>query len=896
MSGSLRELSKVIAAEILSADTSSICDVSPDIPDSITNAIAVYLGRHPRPDTADAQRLHDDLQRILRKHVVADSAAEALFIKSLALLVPILIVSPDRLKWWIQQIMVTALSSLGRSRTVVKEARDVIFGITVFDAFDSSVESSIYEPISQFTADALVQVYLGLRRLDTDDSLLVSADAESDSRAMCVKNADLELRRFGYKRPLAFFAILDRYFVQRQHRVKILGLLCTYIQTQPPYLFETRNSSLITHLYECLSKDLSALAVNLACTVFVMYLPHVCSSLGGELPKIFAIYARLLYWDLLYDRKSDSGTPVVNVLSSGSSMNGHGPNNSGYSYYTSEDDSKPASGDNSVSWDILEALPKNDYGEVTTVNYSRLYTFIYGLYPIHFLTFLTNPSRYFKLIGLRMSDFIKFDVKYIAIKSQDLSKRHLLHPNLIRYTFTSEILDQTRWEIAGAADDIAAYCLTLDTKDLQPPSPMSPAIYRKLVGDAEQSSFDATDHDGYGEQSFSFGDNIVSSDHQLSQSTSSREVRKPDSVQVNDLSGESSQAEDSKQMAPSPKSAVRGMSPVPSESSRRAEINSILQNHMDSSDLYTSRSYLEGNSVVNSPAPSVHLSGQFTNSGAFSLPPPLSRVNSADADGSSAPPTRSFTDNSPVLNFDSDFSGSQLQQAVTSLEHKIVDLQNELNFERYLKQLRLRNLRQIKTQYTELQRAETNNQGLIFMNRELQAKIQRIEKESAAELARTVHQANIRANDANKSYDRVKLLREEQNKWREEKIAQTKQLTQAHKEIDLLKGSFLFQEAKIEDLSRQLSHALSRADEAESLQRAYYELQQRMQIASIGVESRLTNRENEDAQRLRIDLVKVLKELEVCEASAAKQKLDFAIVYSDLRKQIANLSKGGDGV
>ncbi|KAK9374283.1 Hamartin protein-domain-containing protein [Lipomyces chichibuensis] len=982
MSGSLRDLSKAVTAALSSADPPLARDQRVELPDTLSGSLTAYINKHDKYEASDAQKLHEELVNACRTYVVSpNSPQESLFLQIILQLIPNVTAHQDGVKFWIDQFVLPAIDSAGRSRAIVEDARAFLFNIMVYDADDESIDLQLRDKLSDFVADMLVRIYVGTKQLVgvTGTSMTEYAgDDVAERQVICIQNAESELRRFGNRRPKAFFNVLDQYFVKKEYRVAILSLLCSFMQAQPPHLFETHSSKLVGHLYKCLLHDRSAVAVNLACTVFVMLLPHICSILGPDLPKIFAVYARMMYWDILYKKEFAAPGDAVeedgrahngpdDLGSSKSSDDASSPSSTmsygGYYYYDDTEGKDPGQGSlltvirpqgEQQTWDILDGSFDDPAGagpDSLTVNYSRIFTFIYGLYPIHFLTFLTSPRRYFRMRNAEISDYIKYDIDDIALRSQVMSRRHLLHPNFFRYTFESEISDRQRWDLAGTAEDVAAFCITLDTKNLEMPEMQEPTvIFRGFHDHPEHSTEDPlpafmsldesaetdveivpsderpTDSgtsevqdamhrdeafsvidalDEIPEDSYLFPteDNIgrasdrasigIGSDGHSTGGRISAPIIEP--FMVKGLQSTSSESERSKVVA-SPNfkpqtpiaasvSSISGsgeMSPGGNTHRPIMDIESILEDHRDINSLVMSRrgSVETASLGMSSPVYRSQQHGSLSESiSSLKLPAPITNINSnigpdiehttsseegqrhaSVASSIKSLPLSPKTQSSPGLsrqNPKSPMSFMQLSHAhflgsssisantvsnaapsqdlrsmvqvpVPYLQRQLLVLRNELNFERYLKQLRLRNLRRLKEQYSILQRDDANTQGLLLSNRMLQTKIERLQTDAKKQHATLTTLATDRAKYSNQLLQKNRDLKAERDQWKAEEDGVRGALEASRMEVEMLKQGFLEKEAEIERVGRRLKDAMTTASEVESLRKKYTVLQSRV--------------------------------------------------------------------
>ncbi|KAK9366013.1 Hamartin protein-domain-containing protein [Lipomyces kononenkoae] len=1043
MSGSLRDLSKAITAALSSANLPLVGRHRVEIPDNLSVCLAAYVDKHDKYESSDAQKLHEELVNAFRTCVTApDSPQESLFLQLLLQLIPNVTPHQEGVKFWINKFLYPAIDSAGRPRIIVEDSRALLFNIMVYDSDDEGIDLHLRESLSDFVADTLVRIYLGTKRLVGFRGTSMSeygGDDVAERQVICMQNAESELRRFGNRRPKAFFNVLDRYFVKREYRVPILNLLCSFMQGQPPHLFETHSSDLVDHLYKCLLHDRSTIAVNLACTVFAMLLPHICSILAPELPKVFAVYARMIYWDILYkkdvtvggdDEEEEGGVHrrTDDLGSSKSSAEASSPASSmsygGYYYYDDVEGNELGAGsltnitkqnaDQQV-WEVLDGCfdePASDGPDSSTVNYSRIFTFIYGLYPIHFLTFLTSPRRYFRMRSVDIGDFIKYDIDDIALRSQNMSRRHLLHPNFFRYTFESEISDKQRWDVAGTAEDIAAFCITLDTKNLEMPEMQEPTVIFRGFQDQHDNSTD--DHlpaymsvdlsaqtrvengppdehptdmatadvqdimrreetfalidtlDEMPEDSYLFPaeDNVGraadhmpagvdSDDHSAGVKISApivepliEKARQSTNSERERLKIITSPAVNPQTPVAAPISSISApgeISPGGNIHKPIMDIESILENHRDINSVILSRRGSVGSGSVGRASPlsrpqqqgslsesisSLKLPGPITTNTDSNIGAEIDNTTSSeerhDRHASvtssvksvplspkmqSSPTTTRQNPKSPVsfmqlshshfLSGSNSITVSDIAQSQTEgdwkapvlvpvayFQRQLLVLRNELNFERYLKQLRLRNLRRLKEQYSILQRDDANTQGLMLSNRILQAKIERLQTDAKKQHASLTTLATDRAKYSNQLLQKNRDLKAERDKWKAEEDAVRSALEASRQEVEMLKQGFLDKEAEIERMGRRLKDAMTTADEVHSLREKYALLQSRV-LEMYARDERAIKAPTDDAEELRNRIAKLELRLKATESESQQLKSQYSCRVEKLEEEVA---------
>ncbi len=180
-----------------------------------------------------------------------------------------------------------------------------------------------------------------------------------------------------------------------------------------------------------------------------MILPHVCNKLAPYLPKLFTVYARLVCWQTEEDGSESDGANDSDLSDDKYKRRDSKPK-----------DDNDNDDDNIITkkWKVLNH--KFNAEERIPTEYDKLFTFIYGLYPMNFMEFLRDPIPQIEKIDSKHID--NYDEYTIRAQSKPLLQTHLMHPNLLFMTSVEEREDQTRWESMGSPQDIAAFCSELN--------------------------------------------------------------------------------------------------------------------------------------------------------------------------------------------------------------------------------------------------------------------------------------------------------------------------------------------------------------------------------------------------------------------------------------------------
>ena len=175
-------------------------------------------------------------------------------------------------------------------------------------------------------------------------------------------------------------------------------------------------------------------------TALVMFLPHIPSSLAAHLPALFNIYSRMLFWDR--ERRSSVQTGVVD---DGDEK-------------VEQSEEPPPSPENKNSWLKLSHLLESD--DDTVPELLHYFTFLYGLYPINFMSYIRKPQKYLRHANFPGADDLDVQPTEIRQRSEPFRQVHLLHPNFFTMTIESELTDNNRW-IRSEASDVVAECIAL---------------------------------------------------------------------------------------------------------------------------------------------------------------------------------------------------------------------------------------------------------------------------------------------------------------------------------------------------------------------------------------------------------------------------------------------------
>jgi hypothetical protein len=250
--------------------------------------------------------------------------------------------------------------------------------------------------------------------------------------------------------------------VQQRYRIQALNLLSAFVRLQPPHLHLVLETPLIQHLEKCLLTDASSTVIELALVVLIMFLPHICAALSSDhhLAKMFLIYSRLLCWDRLGN--NDGSSPTEDRADEGDK--------------DSEEDDDGDDGESELSWEpVQHSLDSSDSSPPTLMHY---FTFLYGLFPLNFMSFIRKPRRFLKSLNFPGARDFDLDQDLIHSRTEPYRRVHLLHPSMFTTTVEEE-LSESRWLKSDPADvvtDCMDLCMAASSTLADPGPPPSAAL------------------------------------------------------------------------------------------------------------------------------------------------------------------------------------------------------------------------------------------------------------------------------------------------------------------------------------------------------------------------------------------------------------------------------------
>jgi hypothetical protein len=571
------------------------------------------------------------------------------------------------------------IDTAGHKRQEIEDAKEFLHSILSFDAEED--KSGEHARLAKHFSSMILDMYLAKTRVPS-----TAEDVVSPEDAVVSHELEAILLTYGRGKPRQLLSALDELFVRKDYRIQALNLLSAFVRLQPPHLYLVLETSLIQHLEKCLLIDTSSTVIELALMVLIMLLPHITGSLTSDhhLAKLFLIYSRLLCWDK-FGSPEEVGSDVEQTHDR---------------YESSSEDEDDAD----QRWEqVHHSLEYPDSSPPTLLHY---FTFLYGLFPLSFMSFVRKPRKFLKSQNFPGADDFDLDQDLIHSRTEPYRRVHLLHPNMFTTTVEDEWNDN-RWLKSDPADVVTEcmdLCVAVSTA-LEDPGPPPTS---KLPDLPVPPIPDIPVTEGMLDDDMASWRNTQSTMFAPSMSG------QPEAF---DILPRAKSVKSSKSTSPLLK--ARDVTDSPTLPPLKAE----KKQHFLTGSVLTSQQ-------LQSPSSRLGTFAQAVTTGS----------------------------NSPIQ---SEFQN----QSMASLQREIMLLRNDLNFERYLKQQHLTHIGQLQRKHIKEATAEADTLSLINTNRTLKARLAK-----ANELYAQLKKETMTSRSQSKKWEtelssKVKSYREDQKVW-----------------------------------------------------------------------------------------------------------------------------------
>ncbi|KAH0372116.1 hypothetical protein KCU65_g1242, partial [Aureobasidium melanogenum] len=456
-------LSDVVAA--LNA-TFAHADAPQPLPDDLIRILTQYLAKAKK----EGDGLHDELRAVFRHHVEAHPNKLPAFVSVLKTLRPAIVIE-DHLAAWFQNAAIPFVDLPATSRSAMSDAQDFV------------LDSLSYDNDSQDARDkAQTAVHLSHILLD---ALIARTTPHPDNSSLQTKHhAARQLQSmliaFARKNPRDFFVSVDHFLLKPDTRLRALDLLAAFLEQQHAHLHLVLDTTVVEHLLKCLMNDTATVVVSAALKCLIMLLPHIPATVASQLPRLFLVYSRCLCWE----KFSASSTKAQRDLVTDDRVRRASDSDADTDH---EDDSDP-------TWQTLRALP--DMPESSAPELLHYFTYLYGLYPLNFMSYVRKPRKYLKNIDFPGADEFDLDQTVIRSRTEQFQRVHFLHPSFFLTTVEEE-LSENRW-LKAEPSEVIAECHGLYAGEhpmfrnpVPPPTTKLPAVPNFLASSSESPQSDS---------------------------------------------------------------------------------------------------------------------------------------------------------------------------------------------------------------------------------------------------------------------------------------------------------------------------------------------------------------------------------------------------------------------
>ncbi|KAK6385305.1 hypothetical protein LTR65_009231 [Meristemomyces frigidus] len=372
-----------------------------------------------------------ELKSFWERFVGENPARNGLFVGVLRELRPAIIRHADIMEWW-ELVVKRVVTGTAYKKPTQDDALGFLVGCMINDDDEGSDEED--DQATAHTSDRLLGELLGIYIFRTR-SLTEEDEFVAPENAKVAQHVEDILIAFGRKQPEEFFHQMDDLLTVASTRLQTLTLLSSFLRHQTPHLYLVARTDLIEHLLKCLMNDTSTTVLSVALTSLIMLLPHVPGSLGEHLPRLFLVYSRLLCWEKFSPLSTEAQKSLVT------------------------DDRVPTGpvsdhGDVGIDPTWEKARPSEGTIEAATPEVMTYFTYLYGLYPLNFMSYVRKPRRYLKNCEFPGAEDFDLDQGVIRRRTEQFTKVHLCHPNFYNLTVEEELIDP-KWPKADPADVVA---------------------------------------------------------------------------------------------------------------------------------------------------------------------------------------------------------------------------------------------------------------------------------------------------------------------------------------------------------------------------------------------------------------------------------------------------------
>lgn len=433
------------------------------LPEELTRILSSYIARQKK----EGDGLHDELRQVYRNHV----EAHANKLPSFMAVLKVMRAGMIKHDYWFHTAVEAFVDQPNFSRSAMADAQDFVLDTLSYEAdLPDAREKS---RLSCHLCAIIIQAFVNRTNPASDDALIRAQDQAARQLLDMVV-------AFARKNPRDFYTSVDDFLLKPATRLHALELLAAYLEQQHAHLYLILETTVVEHLLKCLLNDTATIIVSAALRCLIMLIPHIPVTVSSQLPRLFLIYSRCLCWE----KFSASSTKAQRDLVTDDRVR----HDSGSDTDLDSDDGADP------TWQVLRTLP--DMPESSAPELLHYFTYLYGLYPLNFLSYVRKPRKYLKNIDFPGADEFDLDQTVIRSRTEQFQRVHLLHPSLFTTTVEEELSDN-RW-LKAEPSEVIAECHSLYAGEHSilgspgpPPSTKLPALPTLFSADSNTPALDS---------------------------------------------------------------------------------------------------------------------------------------------------------------------------------------------------------------------------------------------------------------------------------------------------------------------------------------------------------------------------------------------------------------------
>lgn len=396
--------------------------------------LGAYVDKHSKGDEHASSRIQEELRSVYKAHVQTDTRKLGPFMTTLKALRPSMVNSKDATEWFDTAVK-AFVEQLGSRKDSIQDAQDFVVGAMLYD--EEAPDAKEKAAMSASMTHKLLEEYISRTQLLASGSETTSFRVQNQAQ----QQLQAMLLAFGRKQPKDLFHALDHFLLLPATRFQALHLLSAWLQQQQAHLDLVVHTPVVEHLLKCLMNDRSTAVVSVALQCLIMLMPHIPATVSTQLPRLFLIYSRCLCWEKF--SASSSKAQKDHVTDSRVRRGSE----SGEEELFSID----------PTWKLLDSVPGSS--ETSTPEILSYFTYLYGLYPLNFMSYIRKPRKYLKNIDFPGADDFDLDQAVIRSRTEQFQRAHLLHSSFFTTTVEEELSDN-KW-LKAEPSEVVSECLGL---------------------------------------------------------------------------------------------------------------------------------------------------------------------------------------------------------------------------------------------------------------------------------------------------------------------------------------------------------------------------------------------------------------------------------------------------